>query len=218
MSIIAEVKCARCDRKYSGMRGRCPYCGARRIGRGKYSEESDNSKGKMLVGVLILAVLVVAAGVLLFTSDPKDQNVETPRNSGTETPRSPSIPDETDVEGLPGKTTITPNEETTPPEEETPEQTTTPPSEVISVVITYSNVTKTDFTAGIGERVPLRVRIEPVGLDLDIVWSSSDESIFSVVATNTEGTSATVTGIGRGTGLLTVTVGGVTAECIVRIS
>ena len=82
MSIIAEVKCARCDRKYSGVRSRCPYCGARRIGRGKYSEEADDSRGKMLIGILIMAVLVVAAGVLLYECVRRRAEDATPSGDG----------------------------------------------------------------------------------------------------------------------------------------
>ena len=95
MSIIPEVKCARCDRSYSGVRSRCPYCGARRIGGGKYSEEGDNSKGKMIIGVLILAVLVVAAGVLLFTT-PRSDDIDDPivEMSEDETESPAELPDE----------------------------------------------------------------------------------------------------------------------------
>lgn len=68
MAVISDVKCARCDRRYSGFRSRCPYCGARRSKRGKHAEESDNSKAKLMVGVLLLLVLIVATMVLLFTN------------------------------------------------------------------------------------------------------------------------------------------------------
>lgn len=214
MSIIAEVKCARCDRKYSGVRSKCPYCGARRIGRGKYSEEEDSSKGKMLIGVLIMAVLVVAAGVLLFTAPKAEYVEETPRNPPSESPTQ-NLPADDDIASFPGRV------DTSPPEQKDPEEPDDSPapvlSEVISVDITYSNRTKTDFTASIGERVPLRARIEPVGIELDVEWISSDTSVFQVVKTNPEGTAATVTGIGVGNATLTVRVGDKEAECIVRV-
>jgi len=68
MGIISEVKCGRCDRRYSGFRSRCPYCGARRNKRGKHADESDNSKGKLIIGILLLLILIVAIVVLIVTS------------------------------------------------------------------------------------------------------------------------------------------------------
>ena len=107
MAIVNEIKCARCDRKYSGVRSRCPYCGARRIGRGKYSEESDNAKGKMIISVLILAVFAVAAGILLF-STPVDAPVIPVETPGMNNP-------ENDINSLPSLPTPTPSPSPEPP-------------------------------------------------------------------------------------------------------
>ena len=218
MSIISEVKCARCDRKYSGVRSRCPYCGARRIGSGKYSEEGDNSKGKMIIGVLIMAVLVVAAGILLFTA-PRNDDIEEPPVTNSETISSPDIPDDTGTSGLPGLGPIvTPPSESASPETETPSPT---PVTVQSVDITYSNGHIEDFTEPVGKQIPLKVRIEPAGIELEdeIVWTSSNTSVFEVVP-SPDGTAATVTIIGSGSArsaTLTVSVAGKSAECIVRV-
>jgi len=214
MSIIAEVKCARCDRKYSGVRSRCPYCGARRIGRGKYTEDSDNSKGKMLIGVLILAVLVVAIVVLLVTTPAPVAPVESPSNSVEETTTlPPPLVDDTENTTLPGINTVPPS--ASPVVEDTPSP--SPSPQVVSVTITYNNVKKTDFTAKITEKVPLRVKIEPVGIDAEIIWESSNTSVFAVVPTSTDNTTATVTGVGKGDATLTVTVGDMSATCTVRV-
>ena len=221
MSIISEVKCARCDRKYSGVRSRCPYCGARRIGSGKYSEEGDNSRGKMIIGVLILAVLVVAAGVLLFTTPrPDDTIVPEVEISDSESP--PELPDEDSNTSMQG--TGTPVEETPEEVEETPETSETPPRKVESVVILFAKtpIQDNDFSTNVGDKTPLTVRIEPAGVEFDdeIVWESSDRSVFEVVKDSTDGTSAMVTSIGSGSArmaTLTVTVGDIKAECIVRI-
>ena len=217
MSIISEVKCARCDRQYSGLRSRCPYCGARRIGSGKYSEEGDNSRGKMIIGVLIMAVLVVAAGVLLFTT-PKPVEELGP-SPGINSP-SPSIPmpNESDNETLENSSTPPPSPSDTP----SPSPSPTPTPKIVSVDITYSGVVKTDFTGVVAEVVPLRVKIEPVGIEVTepIVWESSNKEVFEVVADNTAGTSAKVTIIGTSKdtwATLTVYVGDKKAECIVRV-
>jgi uncharacterized protein YjdB len=75
----------------------------------------------------------------------------------------------------------------------------------------------TDFTFRIGERVPLSARIEPVGPEYSIKWSSSDENIFTAVTDDATGVSATITVIGNGSATLTVTVGDIQAECTVRV-
>ena len=72
MSVISEIKCNKCDRMYSGVRSKCPYCGTRRISKGKYAEDGDNSTGKILIAILIMTVFVVATGVLLFTTEVDD--------------------------------------------------------------------------------------------------------------------------------------------------
>jgi len=206
MSIVAEIKCARCDRKYSGVRSRCPYCGARRIGRGKYSEDADDSKGRILIGVLILAALVLATGFLIFTA-PEDQNAGL----------GPSI---SDSEPDPGEIEDEPPDTGPPPTPELPTIVPEPPSpqpQVSNVTITYNGRKTEDFTEYVGKTVPLGARVEPVGIQEEIIWMSSDRNVFEVTTTNADGTAARVTPIGRGTATLTVSVGGVEAECIVRV-
>ena len=219
MGIIGEVKCARCDRKYSGVRSRCPYCGARRIGRGKYTEDSDNSKGKMLIGILILAVLVVAAGVLLLTSD-KPSPPDVGLNEGSHSPNV-SMPDDLDTTKVNSDDTVPPPSTATSDGDDGDEPSASPETmEIVSLTITYSGrpIPNNDFTAKIGEKVPLRARIEPVGIDEPVIWTSSNTGVFQVVADNVEGTSAMVTGIGVGTATLTISVGGKESTCIVRVN
>ena len=220
MSIISEVKCARCDRKYSGVRSRCPYCGARRIGSGKYSEEGDNSRGKMIIGVLILGVLVVAAAVLLFTQSREDDS-NGPVTAIEETESPSGMPDEEDNLSLTNTgPPVLPSPDPIETETETPPP---PPPKVESVVILYAKypIPDNEFSTDVGDKTPLTVRIEPAGVEFDdeIIWESSDKTVFDVVK-DVEGTSATVTSIGSGSArmaTLTVTVGDIKAECIVRI-
>ena len=215
MSIIAEVKCARCDRNYSGVRSRCPYCGARRIGRGKYSEETDNSKGKMLVGILVLAVLVVAVVVLLATAEkPEDDGYSLME------PPTDNIPDMSGL-GTDGDniSELGPSMDPSPPPTTSEEPSVSPVPVVTSVIITYAGVKKDDFTAKIGEQVPLKVKIEPPGVEAEVEWVSSNTNVFDVVARDTTGLDAKVTGKGRGDATLTVIVNGeIEAKCIVRVN
>jgi len=216
MSLVSEIKCARCDRKYSGVRSRCPYCGARRIGRGKYTEDADNTKGKMLISILIMSALVVAAGVLLFSA-PIDADASPPPTAGDAAPPELSSPED-DVVTEPGEN----RPQTSPPPEVSspspPEPPPPPGPEVRSVTVTFGTGTlNADFTERVGNTLTFGVRVEPVGVEEDIIWMSSNIGVFDIVELNPEGTQARLTAISPGTETLTVSVGGVTAEHTVRI-
>ena len=207
MAIVNEIKCARCDRKYSGVRSRCPYCGARRIGRGKYSEGSDNAKGKMLISVLIMAVFAVAAAVLLFTT-PIDAEAIDPEDD----PAISTDP-EADINSEPG---VYPEETSTPPPviPEEPEVI----LEVTSITITYGGSPLqygNEFSIKVGERIELGARIEPPSVEATPEWSSSDEEIFAAVPVVG---GVAVTGIGVGNATLIVEAGDKVVECTVRVT
>lgn len=75
MGLIPQVKCGRCDRSYSGLRSRCPYCGAHRNKKGKRVSDGDNATWKLVIGILLIVVLIAAVVVILVTSlGQKDQN------------------------------------------------------------------------------------------------------------------------------------------------
>ena len=87
-----------------------------------------------------------------------------------------------------------------------------------TIAVTYLNRPTSDFTAAVGEKIPLRARLEPA-VDLNgmaIIWSSSNSNVFTVATNNAEGTSATVTITGAGNARLTVTCGNAIYEVIVR--
>jgi len=206
MAIIDDIKCARCDRKYSGVRSRCPYCGARRIGRGKYTEDADNAKGKMLISILILSVFTVAAGVMLFTT-PSD-------SSGIPSP-DPSISNpEDDIDNFPA---IPIDDPPTP----TPPVIDTPPPLVLERIQIHKTLGQgraqdLSFWMSKGDSsYDLTAFLDPPGIDLPISWSSNDETVFLV---------ETVVGgvrlhfVGAGTARLILTVGDMTDECIIRVN
>ncbi|MDR1590291.1 MAG: Ig-like domain-containing protein [Oscillospiraceae bacterium] len=208
MAIVPDVKCKKCDRRFSGIRSRCPYCGARRGSPGKHAGGDDSFKGKATIGILILSALIIAVGALLFTSlaDRGDDPPSDPSGAVTDDPGgSPDIPDDSDVNTQPGtQPTLTPTPTPSPSPSPTPQP-------VESVQMTYAGTAiSEEFSVWTGEEVALKARTVPAETEYTPVWESSDEEVFMV---NQDGT---VTGIGRGTAKLTVTVGGATAECIVR--
>jgi len=209
MGIVTEIKCARCDRKYSGVRSRCPYCGARRIGPGKYSgDDKDNAKGKMLISVLILAVFTVAAGILLFTT-PVDAEAQDPNND-------PSISSpEDDIEselGLHPEPTLAP---TPTPDPEPPQI----QMEVTSIRIMYDGRTITDFSQPRGRPIEMYVSLEPPGIEdiVDIEWESTDTEIFEVTPVDIGGRGVRIMGIANGHARLIVKAGDMEASSDVYI-
>lgn len=212
MGIISEVKCGRCDRRYSGFRSRCPYCGARRNKRGKHADDSDNSRGKLIVGALLLLILIVAIVVLIVTSvgekgdkpkDSKNENiVDINDDEVTSVPGSETAP-------KPGET------DTIPPEnEKKPEENKQPEVELNSVTLTYSGyaLEDLDFSMSVGETLKLDYVTDPEETGLKAKWESSDTDVFVVKS------DGTVTAVGEGTETLTLTVGDISVDCIVRVN
>ncbi|MGE4483633.1 MAG: Ig domain-containing protein [Oscillospiraceae bacterium] len=212
MGIISEVKCSRCDRRFSGLRGRCPYCGARRGKNGKRVADGDNSMWKLIVGVLILLVLI-AAVIVLIMSTLKDKDVVT----STTTTDTQTITSTGDLEGegvnsVEGDTTTNTGTVTgTETDTDTSTQTNTAVS-VEKVTITYGGSETVDFTIKTTDP-PLTLKCVTVPADAEepVIWESSDENVFVVLQTGK------VTAIGKGDATLTVTCGDATAECIVRV-
>jgi len=210
MSVVNEIKCARCDRKYSGVRSRCPYCGARRIGRGKYTEDSENAKGKMLISILIMLVFAVGISILLL-SNPNETDAGNLGNDVVEEPEEP--------EDDPLALIEEPPEE--PPEEPIEDIIITP--QISSLVITFSNrpLADNEFTMWVGDRdIPLNFSVEPPGAEsgLDIEWWSENTEVAEInPAPGMGGLGAEVKAIGRGTSRLFVAVGDFEAEVLVRV-
>ena len=210
MGIISEVKCARCDRKYSGFRTRCPYCGARRSQRGKHAAENDNTKGKLLLGIIFLVVLIAVVIVLVISSNNKNPSrTDTP---GSSTSNLTSDQGVSSVEGTSPAPSSSPKATQAP--EASPSPSATPAASVQSIGIYYLGEEKEDVTLSIGEVIDFDCEIEPEGAvdEKNIKWASSDEDAFVVLQTGE------VTAIGTTDGAeLTVTAGGKTATCIIRI-
>ena len=216
MSVVSEIKCGKCDRMYSGLRSKSPYCGTRRISRGKYSEDRDNSSGKILIAVLIMSVFVVATGVLLFTTEVPEPPPPVLEDVEEEDP------DESELDGyvsLPAAEPVIPEPEEDEEEQEEPEI----PLEARTISVRYGNnplilgSEGREFSFNVGDSLTLTVRIEPLGVEDEIIWESSNDGIFSVTPNNPEKTEAIVRAIGRGTARMSVSVGDLTETVIVRV-
>ncbi len=204
MAVISEVKCGRCDRRYSGFRSRCPYCGARRSKRGKHADDTENAKAKMIIGILLLVLLIAATMILIFTTLPESE-VGDPSVPPAETDSGGFLPDDSDV------THVEDTTEPTAPETPTPSE--SPEVEIAEVIVTYTGnpIPENDFTMRLTETLPLGFKTIPETTDKTATWESSDEEVFMVTS------DGKVTAVGRGSATLTVTVDGAVGKCTVRV-
>ena len=212
MALIADVKCGRCDKNYSALRTRCPYCGARRGSAGKHAGDRDNLKGKVIVGTIFLLIILAAVAVLLVSSI-KD---------GAKDPESvdptPNIVGEDDVSSVENPDYTPP-----PPEETPPPATPVPTLESVRLIFGASEVARDpdtghyDFSIKVGETLTFKVKLNPEGIeDVKPTWSSADTTVFDVVP-DVDGMSAKVTGFKRANAKMTITVDGIEIEAIVRV-
>lgn len=190
MGLFGEVKCGRCDRRYSAIRNRCPYCGARKRRSGKSTGDGDN-RWQVVFGVILLVVIVIAVAVLII------KNIKE-GGSGSKTTPTPTI-----------QATATPKATATPtPTGGLPAVTPAPTAKVTSVVLS-----RQDFTLSkIGETWVLSATITPTGATTNVVWTSLDPKVATVTA------DGRVTAIANGTTTITAEAGGVKASCVVRVS
>lgn len=192
MGLFGEVKCGRCDRRYSAVRSRCPYCGARKRKSGKSSGSGDN-RWQVVFGVILLAAIILAVAVLIYknlqegASKAKTTPTPAPTVQATSTPKPSMAP--TPSAGLPA---VTP----------------APTTKITSLVLS-----RQDFTLStIGETWLLTATVAPTGATSNITWTSLDPKVATV---NSEGR---VTAVANGTTTITAEAGGVKASCVVRIN
>lgn len=202
MGFIPEVKCARCDRRYSGLRRKCPYCGSRKNRGGKRMAEPDNGMLRVVVGGVLLLAILVAVIVIIVNSLSGDGEGDT----------SPTPPVTSGVSDNSNGTSPTLNV-TDPDNPDDTEPSDPVNTEPVTSTVQSITLNRPDFTLStIGEQWNLGATVVPADTGLTITWVSSNPSIASV---NQDGT---VTAISKGTVTVAATVGDKTAECIVRVT
>ena len=224
MGLISEVKCGRCDRRYSGLRARCPYCGARRGKRGKHAKDYDNSKGRFIIGLILVVVLIVAVITVIATSMTEAQK-DAAGEDQQQTEQGGNIADSdstTNVEGAgagnetDGGETGTEGETGTDSGTDTGADTGTDGEtdagvvgegavvgtaiNNLYIVAPWSDSPQTDFTAAVGDVIDFDYVSEPELEDAEVLWETSDDNVFVVLQTGE------FTAIGEGSATLSLTV------------
>jgi len=201
---MAKIQCGRCDRRYSSLRLKCPYCGAHRSKKTIRREQNDVSGTKFLIGGLALLLLIAAVVVVVVISLRNGEPLEEPTtNTQTETQQTEYVQDDgvVSVEG----------ESTEPAETKPAEETTEQLSQIVSVNITQDGEVIEDTTMQAGTTEDFSYITNPTGTDELAIWTSDDESV-AVVLQNGQ-----VTAVGEGTTNINVKVGGQKGIMIVRV-
>ena len=234
MALIPQAKCSRCDRKYSGLRTKCPYCGARRYVKSNRAVPNDNSTWKVILGILLLVVLIVAVVALIATSGNTEPASDSKgSSSGQETkvdgqdadPNAQKDPNETGENTNPlnpGTSTDDPSTPSTQDPQTPDEPVDTPTVKPQSVVIVNASSGKRagvynkdldiyEFSLNRGDKFSLDYKVTPDGVTDTAVWETSNESVITVLQ------SGEITAVGSGRAYVTVTIGGVSNQVLVRV-
>lgn len=199
---MAKAKCNRCDRRFSNLRLRCPYCGAHRSKKTVRKEQEEMSRSKFIIGGVILLILIAAAVVLVVTSlyNNPQQNLDDNTNL-----MQPYNEDD-------GVTSVDNNNNNDNPNVGTAAGNENPTEQGIkSVNIVRDGEVQTDITMHEGDTYEFSYETNPAGSEEIPVWTSDDSSI-AVVLQNGQ-----VTAVGEGSTFINVTVGGKTGSMVVRV-
>ncbi len=200
MALFQDVKCGRCDKHYSSIHSKCPYCGAKKNRDGKTVSGANNTKWQVIVGLVVLILIIVAVVVLLAMSL-KDRD---PEPGNTSKPAASASPSNS------GVSTVTANPSSTPAPAHTAAPTPEPtPAPVVNSIV----LNREDFTLPtVGDTFQMVATISPAQVQVDIIWISEDPDVASIDE------NGLVTAVNHGTTTISATAGGVTKECIVRVT
>lgn len=152
--------------------------------------QAENLNWQMLIGGILLVCIIVAV-IAIVSVNVKSHIDETIPGSAAAAPDS----------------AVAPTAVPTPTAAPTPSP--TPPPVVTSLTIMYGTNPIEDFMEPIGTSIDLDATPYPLGLDVTINWSSTDESVATV---DQDGI---VTIVGTGTCEVIAEAGGWTSTCIV---
>ena len=177
----------------------CPYCGAKKNRDGKTASGANNTRWQVIVGLVVL-ILIILAVVVLLAMSLKDRNPEPGHTSKPAVSASPSN----------GVSTVTANPSASPAPTHTPKPTPEPtPEPVVNSIV----LNREDFTlSNPGDTFQMVATISPAQSTAKIIWISEDTDVATVDE------NGLVTAVNHGSTKVSATAGGVTKECIVRVS
>ena len=212
MSLIPKVKCSRCDKSYSGLKNKCPYCGASRGRSGKRAADTGDNTARFMIKMLLLLALVVTVISMLvidFDSEP---------TGGTILATPPPTVNQTNGEGEGGEVgpdgTIIP----TPIPTATPAPTPTP-IEATSLGIRWQFWAEgaSDMTIPVGTVIELWAQMFPTDATGEPSWSTSASTVANFTVNHEDHRRIELEARSVGVATISVMVDGLESEIIVRV-
>jgi len=215
MGLIPKVKCSRCDKSYSGLKNKCPHCGAHRARGGKRAADTGDASARFMIKILLLLALVVAViSMIVINFDDEPSGGTTlgpgPVITGTnETNENESEGGEADEDG-----NIIPNPEPTPTPAPTP-----PPVEATSLDIRWQfwAAGVNEITIRVGDEIDVWAHIFPTDATGEPRFVTSDSNVVNLRVDPEDVRNVELLGRSMGTAVITVTVDDLEAELIVRV-
>ncbi|MGI6027311.1 MAG: hypothetical protein ACOX7G_10130 [Candidatus Scatomorpha sp.] len=210
MSFIPRVTCRRCGRQFSGMRGRCPYCGTRRVRQSERvpgptpgedmstpsgQRAAVNARWQLIFGAILLVAVILAVVVLISLS----------LNSGGVTKTTPTLP-------------AAPTDNLIPTATPSPTPSPTPTPTIDSVTLYFGSDPLGDDVT-ITSPLTISAYIWPMTVEVPaeaIIWETSDPNVATIEVNADDPKICTVTGVGAGSCDISVTVFGQTDKAIFR--
>ena len=214
MGLIPKVKCSRCDKSYSGLKNKCPYCGASRGRSGKRVADTGDSSARLMIKMLLLLALVVTViSMLVIDFDDEPTSGTT---LGTPPPITNQGGNENENEGGevgPDGTIIS-----TPVPTATPAPTPTP-IEATSLSIRWQFWAEgiRDMTIPVGTVIEIWAQLFPTDATGEPIWNTSASTIANFTVNHEDRRRIELEARSVGDTTISVTVDGLEAEIIVRV-
>lgn len=246
MAFMPEVKCGRCDRRYSALRARCPYCGTYKRRRTRKMAESDNTTWKMIVGAALM--LVLAIGVVTLMVDAKKTQDAIDKQTALENQQDVDAGLESSIDSIikeadeiqaekdaQAQAEAEANQSEGGEEGDTTGEGEVDPNAGVTVDIPIESIKllnargqELSLYVGNDDEITYDISV-PLGHSYELSYSVVPESKMVEVAGKAVWASSDtsklvvlqsgkITGMGKGAVRLTVTIEGVTVTCIVRVS
>ena len=208
MSLIPKVKCSRCDKSYSGLKLKCPYCGAHRGRGGKRAADTGDSQARFMIKMLLLLALVVTVLSMIFINFDDEGTGGTTISGGSSVTQGSG--ENGEVNGYPEPTSMpTPTPAPTPT-----------PVEATSLGIRWPFWTEgaaNDITIGVGTTMELWAQVFPTDTTATPRWTTSAGTIVNHTDDPNDLRNTTIEGRSVGNATITVTVGDLEASIIIRV-
>lgn len=203
MAIIPKVKCSNCDRSFSGLQSKCPYCGTRRAKGGKFSmPESGDPKWRLVVGLLLL-VAVICTVIALVNINTGDKIANDPTASASASPSASGA--DSSPSASPSAASVLPSPSPSPSE-------TLVNIESITIEWQFYNGNN-EMTIDSGYEIQLEAVVYPASANVGsaIKWTSDNPGVCSVSS------GGLLKGVGSGSATITATYNNVVGSLLVRV-